>query len=146
MMRDPGPGECGSVGILETQLTPFRSKERSSRRRSRSRSGSGERDRYRRGHEDDWRKKSDAFLQKLSHGPPTDPRLARHHGAGYPPPGPGYGGPPPGYPPVPPPGAGYPGHYPPPATGFHQGYPPPEHHLGDNRDPGRVDTDCVIDL
>jgi len=114
-----------------------RSKERSSRRdRSRSRSRSG--DRYhRRGHEDEWTKKSEAFIQKLSHGPPTDPRLARHQaqqqpglGAGYPPPpggpGTGYGGPPPGYPPVPPPGAGYPGHYPPAAAGYHQGYPPPD--------------------
>ena len=63
----------------------IRSRERSNRRgRSRSRSGSKEDSRYSRrergggqaqGQEDDWRKRSDAFLQKLS-GLPTDPRLA----------------------------------------------------------------------
>ena len=67
----------------ESQTPDLRSRERSSRRgRSRSRSQSredgrysGRRERERGGQDDDWRKRSDAFLQKLS-GVPTDPRLA----------------------------------------------------------------------
>ena len=83
--------------LVRSRHSTLRSRERSSRRgRSRSRSGSredshsqsqsqsrysGRRDRARGGQgaqggaEDDWRKRSEAFLQKLS-GVPTDPRLA----------------------------------------------------------------------
>ena len=135
------PGLKSDDRICDTPIANHfkcRSKDRSSSRRgrsrSRSRSDSGDRERYsgsgsrKAGGEDEWRKKSDAFLQKLSTGggaPPTDPRLKA---AGYPAPAAGY-------PPVPPPGAGYPGHYPvpAPAPGYH-GYPPPEH--GRERDQG----------
>lgn len=54
-------------------------------RRGKSRSESPE-DGYRKGggsREDDWKKKSEAFLQKLNVAPPTDPRLAAG-GQGYP--------------------------------------------------------------
>ena len=52
-----------------------RSRERGSSRRGRSRSESPE-DNYRRGRDDDWKKKSEAFIQKMNVAPPTDPRLA----------------------------------------------------------------------
>ena len=61
-----------------------RSRDRGGRR-GKSRSESPE-EGYRKGggaaREDDWKKKSEAFLQKLNIAPPSDPRLAA--GQGYP--------------------------------------------------------------
>ena len=64
-----------------------RSRERGGSRRGKSRSESPE-DSYRKSgggaaREDDWKKKSEAFLQKLNIAPPSDPRLAAG-GQGYP--------------------------------------------------------------
>eukprot|EP00092_Neocalanus_flemingeri_P030390 GFUD01032988.1.p1 GENE.GFUD01032988.1~~GFUD01032988.1.p1 ORF type:complete len:130 (+),score=53.87 GFUD01032988.1:96-485(+) len=69
-----------------------RSRDRGNRR-GKSRSASPE-DSYRKGggaaREDEWKKKSEAFLQKLNIAPPSDPRLAG--GQGYPVAGGGGGG------------------------------------------------------
>jgi len=62
-----------------------RSREKTGSRRGKSRSESPEEGYRMRGgsREDDWKKKSEAFLQKLNVAPPTDPRLAAT-GQGYP--------------------------------------------------------------
>ena len=62
-----------------------RSRDKTGSRRGKSRSESPE-ENYRKGgttREDDWKKKSEAFLQKLNIAPPSDPRLAAG-GQGYP--------------------------------------------------------------
>jgi len=108
-----------------------RSRDRGGFRRGKSRSGSPDNS-YRKGgsgaREDEWKKKSEAFLQKLNVAPPSDPRLGAQS-QGYPGQQQNYQGYPGGYPS----GAGY--NYPP--QGSYQGYAQP----GENHQDQRQDSD-----